>query len=82
MQRDIDYAAVAVKTAIVEKFDRQTDLQALEVTANDKTISIVMGTRIAEGTRDNLLAALRKATSFENLWEVLSAEGRLRRRQS
>jgi len=77
MQRDIDYAAVAVQTAIVEKFGRQTDLQALEVTANDRTISIIMRPRIAEGTRDNLLAALRKATSFENFWEVLSSEGRL-----
>jgi len=75
MARDIDYAAVAVKKAIVEKFWK-TDLQDLEAVAGDKTIALRHQGRVAEGTRDDLLAAVRKATSFDNLWEVLANEGR------
>ncbi len=73
MLRDIDYAAVAVKTAIVEKFGRHNRLENLEVVANENTISVREGSHSAEGTRDNLLAALRKADSYENLWQVFSA---------
>jgi hypothetical protein len=76
MRRDIDYAAVTVKTAIVEKFGRQNDLQDLDVSAGEKTISIHAAGRIAEGTRDNLLAAVRKATTYPEFWEVLAREGR------
>jgi hypothetical protein len=75
MLRDIDYAATAVKTAIVEKFGRQYPLQELRVTANDKTISIDHEGRAAEGTRDSLLAAVRKAKDYANLWEVLPRGG-------
>jgi len=70
MLRDIDYAAAAVKTAIEEKFGRRQSLENLRVTANQNTISVVDGDRAAEGTRDNLLAALRKAGSYEDLWEI------------
>ncbi len=76
MQRDIDYAAVAVKTAITEKFGMNNDLHQLEVRANDRTISIEIDKHIAEGTRDDLLAALRKAATYDNFWEVLAREGR------
>jgi hypothetical protein len=68
--RDIDYAATAVKTAIVEKFGRHNSLENLRVIANENTISVVDGEQAAEGTRDNLLAALRKAGSYENLWQI------------
>jgi hypothetical protein len=71
MLRDIDYAATAVKTAIVEKFGRQHELQDLRVTANDRTISVDHEGRGAEGTRDDLLAAVRKANNYAQLWEVL-----------
>lgn len=71
MDRDIDYAAIAVHKAIVEKFGRKTDLQNIEVTANERTISIHDPPRTAEGTRDNLLAAIRAADSYPNLWERL-----------
>ncbi len=71
MLRDIDYAAVAVKTAIVEKFGRQNALENLQVIANEDTISVVDGEHSAEGTRDNLLIALRKAGSYENFWQVV-----------
>ena len=71
MARDIDYAATAVKKSILEKFARQNDLQELQVIANDRTISVRHGDRTAEGTRDDLLAAVRRADSYSTLWEVL-----------
>lgn len=71
MLRDIDYAATAVKTAIVEKFGRQSDLQDLQVTANDRTISIHHEGRTAEGTRHALLAAIRDAQDLSQIWQVL-----------
>ncbi len=73
MARDIDYAAVAVKTAIVEKYGRQCELQDLNVTAQDKTIEVRDGRKVAEGTRDDLLAALRKSGTYEELWQELAA---------
>jgi len=75
MARDIDYAATAVRKAIVEKF-RKDQLQDLEAVAGERTISIRHEGRVAEGTRDDLLAAVRKSISYENLWEVLASEGR------
>jgi hypothetical protein len=75
MARDIDYAATAVKTALVEKFWKD-NLQDLQTIACDRTISIHHDGRIAEGTRDDLLAAVRKATSYVNFWEVLASDGR------
>ena len=75
MARDIDYAAVAVKTAIVERF-RNVNLEDLQAIAGDRTISIQHDGRIAEGTRDDLLAAVRKATSYANFWEVLASGGK------
>lgn len=75
MARDIDYAAIAVQKAIVEKFGRKSDLQGLTVTANEKTISIEDGRHRAEGTRDNLLAAIRAADCYERIWEQLAADG-------
>ena len=71
MARDIDYAATAVKTAIMEKFGRKNELQELEVVAKEKTISVQHADRAAEGTRDNLLAAVRAAEDYEMLWQVL-----------
>lgn len=78
MARDIDYAATAVKTAIVEKFGRHNELQDLQVTANERTISIRHQDRMAEGTRDDLLAAIRAADSYPSLWEVLPAQSKSR----
>ena len=71
MGRDIDYAAVAVKTSISDKFARKADLSALEVTANERTITVRDGDRAAEGSRDDLMAAIRKATDYDDLWNVL-----------
>jgi hypothetical protein len=76
MARDIDYAAIAVKTAIVEKFGRKSELGDLDVSANERTISIQHAGRTAEGTRDDLLAAIRAAESYENLWEWLPVHGK------
>jgi hypothetical protein len=76
MARDIDYAAIAVQTAIVEKFGRHSDLQNVRVTANDTTISVEDGAQTAEGTRDDLLAAVRAAESYDKLWEILATRGK------
>ncbi len=73
--RDIDYAAVAVKKAIVEKF-RDTALEDLQTVAGERTISIHHAGRKAEGVRGDLLAAVRKARSYANFWEVLESDGR------
>lgn len=70
--RDIDYAATAVQTAVTNKFGRQQDLQCLKVEAGESTITLTHGPRVAEGTRDNLLAAIRAAESYERLWEILA----------
>ncbi len=69
--QDIDYAAAAVKKAIVEKF-RDVELQDLQVMAGERTIYVAFEGHNAEGTRDALLAAVRMATSFADLWEVLA----------
>ncbi len=73
--RDIDYAEVAVKKAIVEKF-KDTVLDDLQTVAGERTISIHHAGREAEGTRDDLITAVRKATSYTNLWEVLESGGK------
>lgn len=74
MLRDIDYAATAVKTAIVEKFGRQELLGNLLVVANERTISVQDGQRIAEGTRDQLITALRKVGGYDQFWKLISSE--------
>jgi hypothetical protein len=79
MARDIDYAAIAVQTAIVDKFGRKSDLQNLTATANERTISLHDRPHTAEGTRDDLLAAVRAADSYAKLWEILAMRGKARR---
>jgi hypothetical protein len=70
MDRDIDYAAIAVKNAILEKFGRQEPLEELVVTAEKRTIELRHEGRAAGGTRDELLAAVRKAATYAQFWEV------------
>ena len=72
MLRDIDYAAVAVKKAIVEKFGRDGSLENLRADAGEKTIEIEHDGRLVDGTRDDLLAAVRSADSFEAFWTAVS----------
>lgn len=68
--RDIDYAAQAVRTAMVGKFGRQDDLSKLTVEAQDRTILIKLLDRDAEGTRDDLMAAVRKAPTLSEFWDA------------
>ena len=72
MLRDIDYAAKAVKTAIVEKFGRTNALEDLRVFVNEKgsSISVCHRERVATGTRERLLVAVHRADSYEQLWQV------------
>jgi hypothetical protein len=70
--RDIDYAATAVKTAIVEKYGRAESLEDLQVVANENTLTVRDGQHVAEGTRDSLLGLLRKSGSYENFWQLTS----------
>ena len=58
--RDIDYGAVAVKNAIVERYGRSDVLANLHVEAKETTILVEDGEQVVEGTRDNLLIALRE----------------------
>ena len=74
--QDIDYAAAAVKKAIVEKFS-DVELQDLQVMAGERTIYVEFEGRNAEGTRDDLLAAVRKATSYADLWEVMANDDKI-----
>jgi hypothetical protein len=69
--RDIDYAAAAVKRAIVEKFGQKNGLSELRVVAHERTISVEHGDRRAEGTRDDLLAAIRKSADYATLWSEM-----------
>lgn len=70
MLKDIDYAAIAVKKAIVEKFGQEGNLEALEVNAGECTIVVRDGMNVAESTRDQLLAGVRAAHSYQQLWKV------------
>jgi hypothetical protein len=69
--RDIDYAAVAVKSAIVDKFGRTSSLEDLEVTAGERLITVRQDAQLAEGTRDDLMSAVRRASTYQELWELL-----------
>lgn len=74
MARDIDYAATAVEAAILDKFGRTSEVADLRVTASDRTILVQQDERIAEGTRDELLAAVRASDTYATLWETLSKQ--------
>ena len=71
MARDIDYAATAVKKAVVEKYGKANDLDELDVIANERTISVRHEGRSAEGTRHDLLAAVRDADDYAGMWAIL-----------
>lgn len=73
MARDIDYAAVAVKNAITEKFGRHHDLTNLEVIAGEREMLVRDGDLSVEGTRDDLLAAVRAAETYEETWRPRAA---------
>ncbi|MBX3414713.1 MAG: hypothetical protein KF708_18640 [Pirellulales bacterium] len=64
MMRDIEYAALAVRRQIVEKFGAEEDLSKLTVQAGEATIVVAHGAQRVEGTRDNLLAMLRQSTTY------------------
>jgi len=72
MARDIDYAATAVKRLIEEKFGRAEDLAHLTVTAHENTIELRDREHLADGTRDDLLDALRKSGSYADMWQLLA----------
>ncbi len=76
MARDIDYAATAVKKAVVEKYGRANDLDALDVIANERTISVRHEGRTAEGTRHELLAAVRDADDYAGMWAILLGDAK------
>jgi hypothetical protein len=69
--RDIDYAANAVKNALEEKFGLKVSLKDLQVAAHERTISVIDGPHEIEGTRDDLMAAIRKADSYADVWQLL-----------
>jgi hypothetical protein len=68
MDRDIDYAAIAVRKAIAEKFGDKADLAELTVVAGERHIELRHGESALSGTRDELQAAIREASAYEDLW--------------
>jgi hypothetical protein len=72
----IDYAAAAVKKAMTEKFN-DVDLETLQVMAGQRTIYVEHDGHNAEGTRDDLLADIRKAADYADLWEILANDERI-----
>jgi hypothetical protein len=66
--RDIDYAALAVETAFRDKFGRQTDLTDCKVSAGATTITINDRDQTVAGTRDQLLARLRRSATYAEFW--------------
>jgi len=74
--RGIDYAAAAVKRAIEEKFS-DAGLESLQVVAGERTIYVEHNGHSAEGARSDLLTAVRQATSYVNLWEVLANDDKI-----
>lgn len=69
MQRDIDYAAAAVRRAILERFPSETSDESLVVTAQDATILVEDRGMRAEGTRDELITRIRKVETLDKFWE-------------
>lgn len=74
MMRDIEYAALAVRRQIVEKFGAQEDLTTLTVQAAETVILVDDGKQHIEGTRDNLLAWLRRSNSYRAFFEQNAAD--------
>jgi hypothetical protein len=72
--RDIDYAANAVRNALEEKFGCKVS-KDLQVAAHERTISVIDGPHEIEGTRDDLLAAVRKAESYSDVWRLFPSKG-------
>jgi hypothetical protein len=77
MARDIDYAAAAVRSAIMEKFGQDNDLDDLHVRANASTISLSRHGQEVEGTRGPLLATIRRATTYEDWWNTVAGVGKV-----
>ncbi len=75
MARDIDYAAIAVRKSILEKF-RNEPLDTLQAIAGESTIAIHHQGWIAEGSRDDLLAIVRTATDYDQFWDLLARRGK------
>lgn len=69
MQRDIDYAAAAVRRAILERFPEETSEETLAVHALEATILIEDRGMRAEGTRDELITRIRKVPTLDKFWE-------------
>jgi hypothetical protein len=68
MDRDIDYAAIAVRKAIEDKFGAQADLANLSVVPGERLIELRHDESVLSGTRDELQAAIRQAAVYDDLW--------------
>ncbi|MFO0913005.1 MAG: hypothetical protein U0795_08605 [Pirellulales bacterium] len=72
--RTIDYAARAVQAAIVDKYRIELDTSDLRVEALDDTIRVAASGRDIQGTRDELMAAIRQAASLDELLQPSASE--------
>lgn len=75
-REEVDYAAVAVRTAIVEKFFGKAEPPDLHLESAGRMISIRDAGRSAQGTRDDLLATVRKTQTYDAFWDLLLSDGR------
>lgn len=70
MMRDIDYATLAVRKRIEEKFAATDDMNKLQVTAGERTIRVQYADQSTTGTRDALLVKLRTAATLSDFMEA------------
>lgn len=78
--RTIDYAARAVQAAILDKYRIAPDTSDLRVEALDDTIRVAASGRDIQGTRDELMAAIRQAASLDELLKPSPSEAGRRTR--
>lgn len=69
--KDIDYAARAVQTAFQRKFGAGHDLDSLVVEPLEMHIALAFSGQRLEGTRDELMIAIRKADDPYDVFAAL-----------
>jgi hypothetical protein len=70
--RDIDYAADAVRTSMLDKFGRSQSLGDLRVEALDRTIRVSLNGHSSEGTRDELMSRIRRTADLSGFWSRMA----------
>ncbi len=72
--KDIDYAARAVLAAMRQKFGDRHDLSTLSVEPRNDGIRVAFADQSVEGTRDDLMIAIRKASDPADIFNVTAGD--------